>query len=231
MKNKNLFHYLTILVLLLVLIGAIFIKPNPTSYGETDVNGALLLMEDENLFIINTHTPYVGEIEGTDLIAEDWENMISYVDQLPEDKETPILVYCRSGRMAETSAEQLADLGYNNVYSLTGGMNAWQESGRNLIQNVEQTGETKEFNLIASNWNFIPNKIEVNLGDEVILNMKSVEGYHGIALLDFGVNEYLAPGEEVSVNFIADKQGTFSFFCNVPCGSGHRDMGGQFIVN
>ncbi|TKJ17923.1 sulfurtransferase [Candidatus Woesearchaeota archaeon B3_Woes] len=134
MKNKNLFYYFTILVLFLVLVGAIFIKPIHTPYGETDVNGALILMENEDLFVINTHTPYIGEIDGTDLIAEDWDNMISYIDQLPKDKETPILVYCRSGRMAETSAEQLADLGYNNVYSLDGGMNAWQASGRNLVQ-------------------------------------------------------------------------------------------------
>ncbi len=90
-------------------------------------------VESDNVFIINTHTPYIGEIEGTDLIAKDWQNIASYEDQLPENKNAPIGVYCRSGSMSSSAASQLIDLGYTNVYNLEGGMNAWRDSGRTLI--------------------------------------------------------------------------------------------------
>ncbi len=91
------------------------------------------LMNSENVFLINAHIPYQGELSNTDLFAEDWENMVTYVNELPSDKSTPILIYCRSGRMAQISAEQLIEMGYENVYNLDGGMKAWETSGRGLI--------------------------------------------------------------------------------------------------
>jgi len=81
-------------------------------------------------FVLQVHEPYYGEIEGTDLVVEDWDNLDSYIDKLPKDKK--IAIYCRSGRMSGIVAEQLAERGYD-VYDLEGGMNAWQESGKELI--------------------------------------------------------------------------------------------------
>jgi rhodanese-related sulfurtransferase len=228
MENKN---YFFIIIGILLILALIFLVKTPTGNVTSIPPGEFeSFIESEEVFVINTHTPYIGEIEGTDLIAEEWDNMILYQNQLPEDKDTPLAIYCRSGRMAQTSAKKLEEMGYKNIYNLEGGMNSWQSSGREIVQNIEETGEIKEFNIIANNWNFIPKEIEVNLGDRVILNIKSVEGSHGIALFDFGINEYLVPEDEVSVEFIADKKGVFNFFCNVPCGHGHSSMGGQLIV-
>jgi len=184
------------------------------------------ILNSENVFVINAHLPYIGEIEGTDLIAEDWENMQTYVNQLPENKNTPIAIYCRSGRMSAISAEQLIEMGYENIYNLEGGMKLWEENGKSII-----IKESKEFNVVAKNWEFIPGTIEVNQGDRVILHLESIDTFHGIALPDFNVNAQLPPGEIIDIEFIADKQGTFNFFCSVPCGSGHKSMGGQLIVN
>ncbi|MBT3405999.1 rhodanese-like domain-containing protein [Candidatus Woesearchaeota archaeon] len=91
------------------------------------------LMAQENVFLLNTHTPYEGDIEGTDATIEDWENIALHQDVLPENKDAMILLYCRSGRMSESSAQQLVDLGYKNVYDLDGGFKAWKASGRELI--------------------------------------------------------------------------------------------------
>ncbi len=95
---------------------------------------------------------------------------------------------------------------------------------------VQSTGEIKEFDIIARNWEFVPDTIEVNLGDKVELHIESVEGTHGFSLSDFGINERLEPHQDVHVDFIADKTGTFTFACSVPCGSGHSRMSGQLIV-
>jgi phage shock protein E len=101
-----------------------------------------LLQSDEfqelmkgDVFVIQTHTPYEGEIVGTDLIAEDWENMQFYEELLPKDKNMKILVYCRSGRMSSSAAKQLVELGYTNVYDLDGGMIAWRASTKEIVFN------------------------------------------------------------------------------------------------
>ena len=98
-------------------------------------------------------------------------------------------------------------------------------------EEVTLTGEVREFDIIAKNWEFVPNTIEVNLGDKVELHIESVDVSHGFKLPDFDIDERLEPHNDVHVDFIANKKGTFQFFCSVPCGSGHGGMNGQLIVN
>lgn len=88
---------------------------------------------DLGLFVLNVHTPFEGKIEGTDAIIEDWENIAAHQDQLPKDKNTPILVYCRTGRMSMSAVKQLQDLGYAELYHLNGGMKAWDAQGLPII--------------------------------------------------------------------------------------------------
>lgn len=89
---------------------------------------------------------------------------------------------------------------------------------------------TKEFTLTAKQWSFSPGKITVNKGDKVILHIKSIDVTHGFELGAFGVSKTLSPGKTTNVQFTAGKTGTFSFFCNVFCGSGHGGMKGTLIV-
>ncbi len=95
---------------------------------------------------------------------------------------------------------------------------------------IVNTGEVKEFEIVATNWKFSPSLIEVNKGDKVELHLQSTEGTHGFALLEFDVSETLREGEDIHVEFIADKIGTFNFFCMVPCGKGHSGMNGLLVV-
>ena len=97
-------------------------------------------------------------------------------------------------------------------------------SDNNLVSKI------KEFTMTAKNWKFEPSIITVNEGDTVKLFIESVDVTHGFQLIDFDVNENLKPGKIVNIEFVADKKGTFSFFCSVPCGSGHQQMKGTLIV-
>lgn len=99
-----------------------------------------------------------------------------------------------------------------------------------VVTEIELTGDIKEFEIIATNWEFNPSVIEVNKGDKVELHLQSKEGTHGFVILEFGVSETMKEGEDVHVEFIADKLGTFNFFCNVPCGKGHGAMRGLLVV-
>ena len=89
---------------------------------------------------------------------------------------------------------------------------------------------TKEFNITAIQWAFIPSTIEVNKGDRVILHVKSVDVTHGIWLPEFGLNQRLEPNQTVTIDFIADKEGTSQIICSLYCGDGHFDMKGLLIV-
>ena len=131
MKNK---YLILIAVGIVVILGALYLVNNNNDIVNlVNVDEFENLIGNEEVFVINAHIPYAGEIQGTDLIAEDWENMASYSDKLPQDKNAPIAVYCRSGRMSAISSQQLVELGYKNVYDLDGGMKAWESSGRELL--------------------------------------------------------------------------------------------------
>jgi len=49
--------------------------------------------------------------------------------QLPADKNAKIVLYCRSDRMSQMAAEDLAKLGYTNIWNLDGGMVGWEQAG------------------------------------------------------------------------------------------------------
>ena len=99
-----------------------------------------------------------------------------------------------------------------------------------ILEELSQETNVKEFDVVASQWKFSPNTIEVNEGDSVVLNVRSVDVAHGIAIPGFGINEYLSPGQTVRMEFIADRKGTFTFSCSVSCGVGHSGMVGKLIV-
>ena len=96
---------------------------------------------------------------------------------------------------------------------------------------TESESKIKEIEVTARQWEFIPNPIEANLGDRVRLRITSVDVSHGFALPDFGVSQRLSPGRTETVEFTADKAGSFTFFCNVACGSGHSGMRGTLVVS
>ena len=93
-----------------------------------------------------------------------------------------------------------------------------------------QTGEVKEFKMTAKQFAFEPSAIEVNKGDRVRLIVTSADVPHGIAIPEYGVNERLDPGKPVTIEFTAEKEGTFTAFCSVFCGSGHSGMKGKIVV-
>jgi len=87
-----------------------------------------LLDSNENVFLFDTHIPEQQHIKGTDAFIP-YNKIESNLDKLPEDKTTPVAVYCRSGSMSIEASQKLIDLGYENVYNLEGGANSWRVAG------------------------------------------------------------------------------------------------------
>lgn len=84
--------------------------------------------------------------------------------------------------------------------------------------------------VVARKFEFVPGQIRVRQGEPVILRFTAPEVPMGFNLPDFGIRADIVPGKPVSVAFTPDKPGTFTFLCDVFCGSGHEDMNGSLIV-
>jgi rhodanese-related sulfurtransferase len=95
------------------------------------------MLTHKDFTLVNVKTPYIGEIDGTDLYIP-YDQISVRASQLPADKTAKVLVYCRSGVESAQAAQTLLNLGYTNVWNLDGGMNAWQSSGRALVQKNRQ---------------------------------------------------------------------------------------------
>ena len=85
----------------------------------------------EGAFVVNVHTPYEGELPGTTAFIP--FDQITNDSRLPQARDTPIVLYCRSGRMSKIAAESLAAVGYENIVDLKGGMLAWVNAGRSIV--------------------------------------------------------------------------------------------------
>lgn len=90
-------------------------------------------MKTKDFTLLNVKTPYIGEIQGTDLYIP-YDQLAARASELPADKAAPIVVYCRTGNESAIAAQTLLDLGYTNIENLDGGMTAWVASGRQIVQ-------------------------------------------------------------------------------------------------
>lgn len=90
------------------------------------------LLAHKNFPLLNVHTPYEGEIEKTDANIP-YHEIDKIVAKLPSDKNAMVVLYCRSGRMSQTTTEALVTLGYTNVWHLDRGMVGWKETGFPIV--------------------------------------------------------------------------------------------------
>ncbi|HEY0947799.1 MAG TPA: Sec-dependent nitrous-oxide reductase [Opitutaceae bacterium] len=99
---------------------------------------------------------------------------------------------------------------------------------------VTRNGTTVEAKVIAIRSRFIPDRIEVNEGDTVVLHLTNVEQtsdmIHGWGLIEHDVNVIVDPGETKTVKFKAGKAGVFPFYCTNFCSALHQEMQGYLSV-
>ena len=105
---------------------------NSDGYTDITVDQLNQMMESKDFTLVNVHIPYEGDLPNTDLSIP-YNDLESHLDHLPEDKNAPLVLYCRSGSMSTQAAETLVDLGYTNIMEVDGGMNAWRSAGYDLL--------------------------------------------------------------------------------------------------
>lgn len=105
---------------------------------------------------------------------------------------------------------------------------------REISKNPELSGKLENgiriIEVKASRYKFEPDPVVVRLGEKVRLVVTSTDVAHGIAISEFDVKLSVPAGKTESVEFVADKEGSFYAYCSVYCGSGHGKMQGVLRV-
>lgn len=126
------------------------------------------MLQKKNFIFINVHIPYEGEIEKTDTFIA-YDQIVANFGNLPKDKNAPIILYCKSGRMSVEALVTVRKLGYTNVRHLAGGMDAWKNSGEKLLDlsSIESDVLPKEGVELPVSWKDLgPQLIKLGVIDE-----------------------------------------------------------------
>ncbi len=86
------------------------------------------------------------------------------------------------------------------------------------------------FTMTGKNFEFSTTEMKVKKGDKVTVNFESTSGFHDWVVDEFkAATKQVNPGTKTSVTFVADKAGTFEYYCSV---GKHRQSGmvGKLIV-
>lgn len=134
MNNKN----IIIVVFILIVTGVYFYtqkSQNSDQKANTLSNADIQLVNPDQFdelsaksetFVLDVHTPEQTHISDSDVFIP-YDKLEENKDQLPADKSTPILIYCRSGSMSREASQTLASMGYTTIYDLEGGTQAYRE--------------------------------------------------------------------------------------------------------
>lgn len=93
-----------------------------------------LMNSKTNLQIVDVRTPHefdsvaIVNAINIDVRNQNFQNNIATLS-----KETPILVYCRSGKRSLTAMNIMLTLGFKEVYNMQGGINAYSKEYPNKV--------------------------------------------------------------------------------------------------
>ncbi len=90
---------------------------------------AVQLMNTEDVILLDVREPSetaVGKISGAVQIPVG--AVATRIGELEKHKDKTLLVYCKTGARAGLACKDLSKNGFEKVYSLNGGLTAWQEA-------------------------------------------------------------------------------------------------------
>jgi nitrous-oxide reductase len=101
-------------------------------------------------------------------------------------------------------------------------------------ERIERNGKDVHVYMTAVRSHFTPDVVRVKKGDTVHLHITNVEqahdATHGFTVGSYNVHTSLEPGKHVDITFVADRAGTFPFYCTEFCSALHLEMAGYLLV-
>ena len=126
MSKRSIFFALSLVLIFVMTLFGCKSQNKNAAYLQISAKEAKALMESESGYVIidaRTEDEFSkGHIEGAILIPE--YEVANRAEGIIPDKDTLILVYCRSGRRSKIAAEALVALGYTSVKEF-GGIIDW----------------------------------------------------------------------------------------------------------
>jgi heme/copper-type cytochrome/quinol oxidase subunit 2 len=95
----------------------------------------------------------------------------------------------------------------------------------------EQAPNRREFTIVAKNYEFSPNRIEVMQNDLVKITLRSEDESHSFVIDGYRIMKRVPAGGSTTFEFRADKAGTFPFYCGMTSAEGHSRMKGELVVS
>lgn len=106
---------------------------------------------------------------------------------------------------------------------------------------VERNGNEVHVYGIAMRSKFIfdaatdrPDAVTVKQGDRVFFHITNIDLdqdiTHGFGIMDYDLNMEMQPGQTTTMEFVADKAGTFPLYCTNFCSALHQEMSGYILV-
>jgi heme/copper-type cytochrome/quinol oxidase subunit 2 len=94
----------------------------------------------------------------------------------------------------------------------------------------DQAPNRPEFTLVARNYRYTPDRLEVTQDDLVKLTIRSEDLTYSFAIDEYRIVRRIPAGGTTTFEFRADRAGTFRFYSNLTGEGGHADMEGQLVV-
>lgn len=121
--------------LLLSACAGLFIRRERFSWVEAQAADALARVHGVFLLDVSSRRDYAGgHILGFANIP--YHELWPRLAELPQDKDTPLLVVCQDGERAAWAAALLRDEGYTRVYALKGGLKRWRAAGLPTVPGI-----------------------------------------------------------------------------------------------
>ncbi len=94
----------------------------------------------------------------------------------------------------------------------------------------EQAPGRPEFTLVARDFRYAPDRLQVTQDDLVKLTIRSEDRDYSFAIDEYRIVRRVPAGGTTTFEFRADRTGTFRFYSNLTSDSAHAAMQGQLVV-
>ena len=99
-----------------------------------------------------------------------------------------------------------------------------------LFAAQEQPPNRREFTVVARDYRFVPARIEVLQDDLVKLTVQSEDVAYSLTIDEYRLSKRIPAGGATTIEFRADRPGTFPFYSNMTSDSRHADMRGELVI-
>jgi cytochrome c oxidase subunit II len=100
-----------------------------------------------------------------------------------------------------------------------------------LFAQRAQHAQERVIKMSVKRFEYAPREIVLKRGVPVVLEISSLDVPHGFNLPDLKVRADIIPGQVTRVRLVPDRAGTFTFRCDVFCGTGHEELDGSITVS